>query len=347
MKIDVIIPVYKPGKSLVDLVEAMAQQDVSINKTIVMNTEQSYFDKFAYSTRFLDNQKNLVVRHVSKREYDCGKTRNAGVKLSDADYFIIMSQKAVPIGKEIISKLLLAFEKDPKVAVAYARNVACEDASESVKFATSYTFPELSAVHGEEDFENLGWLAYMNSNTCAMYKRSVFDELGGFTNHIVTNEDIVYAANAIKAGYKVSYVADATVIYDAVYSIDEYTRRSFDFAVTVAKYPEIFDAVSIKDAGKNFDRLVTDHIKKNGTGKDLHEYKRIRAAKKKGFAKGLKFEKIGYDKIGKFSNNPEYWRVDEILRDRTCVDGRAGYGRSKEELEMISQPPVKAHKREE
>lgn len=45
----------------------------------------------------LENEnKNVEVYHHSKKEFDHGMTRNKGVKRSDAELFVFMTQDAVP-----------------------------------------------------------------------------------------------------------------------------------------------------------------------------------------------------------------------------------------------------------
>ena len=46
-KVDVIIPVYKPEKSFFELIDRLEHQTLEVNKIILMNTEQKYFDRFA------------------------------------------------------------------------------------------------------------------------------------------------------------------------------------------------------------------------------------------------------------------------------------------------------------
>ena len=70
MKIDIIIPLYKPGKELFSLLDRLNQQTVSVQKIILMNTEQKYFEQLVYGTKSLDKYKNVKVYHLSKREFD-------------------------------------------------------------------------------------------------------------------------------------------------------------------------------------------------------------------------------------------------------------------------------------
>ena len=66
----------------------------------------------------LKDYKNLDVRHISKREFDHGRTRNESVKRSDSEYFLMMTQDAMPVDDKLVENLLAALKKDkPTIAV--------------------------------------------------------------------------------------------------------------------------------------------------------------------------------------------------------------------------------------
>ena len=44
MKIDVIIPIYKPDEGLFTLLDRLLEQSVPIHRIILMNTGREYFD---------------------------------------------------------------------------------------------------------------------------------------------------------------------------------------------------------------------------------------------------------------------------------------------------------------
>lgn len=345
MKIDLIIPVYKPEKSFLDMVDEMAAQSLPLNRIIIINTEQKYFDRLIYTSRFLDKHKNLDIHHISKREFDYGKTRNNAVKLSDADYFIMMTQDAMPVGKEIISKLLKPFENDPLMAVTYARQVSVESAHEFEKFIRKTYFPENSEIHSDKDSAISKKQLYMNSNVCAMYRRDLFVQLGGFLNHVIMGEDVLFASKVINEGYKVGYVADAVIVHTREADEKLYLHKAFDFGVSVAKHPEVYDAFEEKEEMKQLEKRIMAHLRRNGTSSETLLFSRLSRAKRKGFAKGLKYKRLSRNDIMKYSANSEYWRMDEILRDRKSVDVHSGYGRSAAEVEMVSTPPVTVTKK--
>jgi len=342
MTVDLIIPVYKPDNSFFTLLDQMLGQNVPLNKIIIMNVEQKFFDRLMYSSKLSGEQKHLEIHHISKREFDHGKTRNQAAKLSDADYIMFMDQYSMPINYDLISNLLKPFEKDENIAVSYARQVPREASPEYVKFIMRYFFSPDSKVKSIKDLENMGWSTYMCSNSCAIYRRSVFEKLGGFLNHAVMGEDVLFASKAINEGYKISYTADAVVVNDYSGYEKECEKKFFDVAVSMAKHPETYDVQGVKTEFRKLEKLTINYLKHSGNRGELLEFRHLGKLAKKGLKKGLSYKKYTYSERARMSANPDYWRIDELLRDRSGVDARSGYGRSDEEIKMLSKPPVKA-----
>ena len=122
-KVDVIIPVYKPEKSFFELIDRLEHQTLEVNKIILMNTEQKYFDRFADGSSFFSKYTNICITHLPKKEFDHGKTRRQGVEKSDAPFFVLMTQDAMPKDKYLIERLTAPLESED-VAAAYARQMA-------------------------------------------------------------------------------------------------------------------------------------------------------------------------------------------------------------------------------
>ena len=51
MEIDVIIPLYKPGKELFTLLDKLGSQSVPVHQVILLNTEEKYFEQLIYGIR--------------------------------------------------------------------------------------------------------------------------------------------------------------------------------------------------------------------------------------------------------------------------------------------------------
>lgn len=305
-KVDVVIPVYKPDHKFLTLIERLERQSVPVNRIIVMNTEQKYFDRLFYGTSFRKDYHNIIVKHISKREFDHGRTRNRGVQLSDADYFVMMTQDALPADERLVEELIVPL-RDERVAVAYARQLAEEDSTEAEKYARSFNYPEQSAVKTKADLERLGIKTFFCSNVCAAYSRRIFDALGGFVRHTIFNEDMIYAAKAVEAGYGIAYAAGAKVYHSHNYSCMEQFHRNFDLGVSQAEHPEVFAAYPSESEGTRLVRQTVRHLWENGR-KGQIPYVIVQSGFKYiGYLLGKNYRRLPGRWVAAMSSNKEYW----------------------------------------
>lgn len=330
-KVDIIIPTYKPDQTFVHLIDLLQKQTVKINQIIVINTEQKFFDRLIYGTAFEKNNRNLLIKHISKHEFDHGRTRNMGVKYSDADYFIMMTQDAVPADNELVEKLLQGLKAEG-VAVAYARQLPAKNCGVVENYTRSFNYPDTSMEKSREDLATLGIKTYFCSNVCAAYKRSVFDKLGGFIKHTIFNEDMIFAAKAIENNYKIRYVAEAKVYHSHNYSNREQFHRNFDLGVSQADHPEIFAGVPSEGEGK---KLVMDTLRYLYSTKKKRYIPHLimqSGCKYLGYLLGKHYRKIPYGLVVRLSDNKEYWNQDNRIKASSHIDPTKGYGRSEQEM---------------
>ena len=187
-KVDVVIPVYKPDSQLLDLLKAILEQTYPVNKIILINTEEEFFDQEKYLIA-----SNVEVHHISKEEFDHGGTRDMGMKMSNAEYVLMMTMDAVPDDNLLVENLLKGFDNsEVRVAVTYARQLPKSDCRMTEKFSRLFNYPDQSMVKTEKDLGTLGIKTFFCSDVCAMYRKSIYYRLGGFPTKIIFNEDMVY-----------------------------------------------------------------------------------------------------------------------------------------------------------
>ncbi len=305
-RIDIIIPVYKPDTMFLTLIERLERQNIAVGQIIVMNTEQKYFDRLLYGTSFQKEHRNLIVKHLSKREFDHGKTRNIAVQHSDADYFIMMTQDAVPADEHLVEELIRQVRQD-KVAVAYARQLAAETSSEIEKYARNFNYPDQEAVKTREDLGRLGIKTFFCSNVCAAYDRKIFDELGGFVKHTIFNEDMIYAAKAVEAGYGIAYAAKAKVFHSHDYTNMEQFHRNFDLGVSQAEHPEVFEAYSSESEGIRFVLQLVRHLREKGHCRQIPHAVIQSGFKYIGYLFGKHYRSLPRKMVLRMSGSREYW----------------------------------------
>ena len=249
LKVDVVIPAYKPGKKFSRLLKMLERQTWPVGKVIVMNTEKSFWNDHGF-----EGIGNLEVHHLTKEEFDHGDTRNRGMKLSRADIVVFMTDDAVPADEHLIEELVKAFaQRGPEgeaVIMAYARQLPDKDCALAERYTRSFNYPEESCVKTKADLKRMGIKTFFASNVCCAYDREKFWFQGGFIRRTIFNEDMIFAGRAVlQDDYAVAYAAEARVIHSHNYNCRQQFKRNFDLAVSQADHPEIFNGIRSESEG--------------------------------------------------------------------------------------------------
>lgn len=307
-KIDVIIPLYKPDKRLFTLLTRLCGQSVGINRIILINTEEKYFEQLVYGTPFQEKYgKYVEVYHISKREFDHGGTRHLAVTKSDADIFVMMTQDALPAGETLLEKLLEPLKAE-KTAVSYARQLPAEDCNIIERYTRQFNYPDTSGLKKLADVPKFGIKTYFCSNVCAAYKRNVYDELKGFTRHTIFNEDMIFAAKAIQSGYAVAYAAEACVVHSHNYTNSQQFKRNFDLGVSQADHPEIFKGVPSEKEGKKMVARTISRLWKSRKGKWIPYFCIQCGCRYAGYFLGKHYAVLPDFLIRSCTSNKQYWQ---------------------------------------
>jgi len=304
-KIDIIIPVYKPGKELFFLLDMLKKQTVPVENIILMNTEEMYFEELIQSTNFEEKYDKVKVFHLSKKEFDHGKTRRMGVEKSAADIFVMMTQDALPADENLLFHLMEHLEGD--VAVSYARQLPVEDCSPEECYSRKFNYPETSYRKGKEDLPKMGIKTFFCSNVCAAYRREIYEEFGGFVEKTIFNEDMIYAANVVEAGYKIAYEAQAKVVHSHNYTPMQQLRRNFDLGVSQAQHPECFANLSSESEGMKLVKDTTRYLWKEKKILRIPYFYILCVYKYAGYLLGKKYKKLPRKMILFLTSNKEYW----------------------------------------
>ena len=308
---DVIVPVYRPDNKLDALLASLTRQLAAPRRIILMITADKDDDNGArtLAKQLAERDKRIETHLVGKKDYDHAATRNRGVSCMEegAQFFLLMTQDAVPDGDHLTERLLAAFADDGKICAAYARQLADRDTAIPEKLARRFNYPAESYVKSIADLDRLGIKAYFCSNVCAMYRKSVFDALNGFEAPAIFNEDMVFAAKALKAGYKIAYEADARVYHAHAYTLLQQYRRSFDNGVSQASHEEVFNGVPAETEGKRYVReTIRTLARVKQTGRIPYFLLQC-ACRYAGFRKGKRFRSLSGGSCRSNSMNKGFW----------------------------------------
>ena len=301
--VDVIIPTYKPGKELELLIKRLRKQTLLPGRIILINTQEEFFPTLSPQAAEVTE-----VYHISKKEFDHGATRHLGMTLSEADYVLFLTMDAVPVNKRLIEKLLAGFEeKGTDVAVVYGRQVPKKDCRPMECYTRKFNYPAKSSLKTAGDLKNLGVKTYFCSDVCAMYDRNLYFELGGFPQKAIFNEDMIYAAGAIKAGYGIFYQAEAVVCHSHNYSLSRQLSRNFDLGVSQKMHPEVFEGVSSEGEGIRLVFNTAKYLVDKGHPFEVVYLLASSLAKYTGYLLGKNYTALSRKTILKLTSNREFW----------------------------------------
>lgn len=308
LKVDVIIPTYKPDTKVVMLVQKLLKQTYEIHEIHLIDTETGIFPAELY-----DFDK-VRITHIEKTEFDHGGTRHFGAEVSEADFLVYMTQDAVPVNERLIEELLKPFEMEG-VAVAYGRQLPAPDCRFIERYTRAFNYPETDRVKSLADIDQMGIKTYFCSDVCAVYKKSVYEELGGFERNVIFNEDMIMAARVIQAGYKVAYTAEAKVIHSHNYNPIQQFHRNFDLAVSQSDHPEIFANIKSEKEGMRLVKDTAEYLVRKGKPWLLISLVITSGFKYLGYKCGMNYRKLPGSVILKCTMNQGYWLRRQALKE--------------------------------
>lgn len=308
--VDIIIPTYKPDRTFRLLLQRLQEQTFVIHKLIIANTDQRLWEEYAKENeieKFItEGSVPIEVFHVKKEEFDHGGTRRLAVERSQADYFICMTQDAMPADRYLVENLIKLFT-DKSVAAVYGCQLSAENCSQVEKFTRKFNYPDEDMIKSKKDMGRLGIKTFFCSNVCAAYQREIYEELGGFEQHTIFNEDMIFGGHAILAGFQIAYSSKAKVIHSHNYTGMQQLRRNFDLAVSQKQHPEVFGRVKSESEGLRLVKMTMQHlltIKKPWLIVDLVLKSGFKLL---GYKAGLKYKRMSKKTILKLTMNQGYW----------------------------------------
>ena len=308
MEVTVLIPTWKPDERLDELLRRLSRQTLLPSRVLLLNTVDE--DQDGGLTDLVDEYRDcfpvLSVFHIEKRQFDHGGTRHLGMTFADTELVLCMTQDAVPKDRHLVSALARYFE-DPLVGAAYARQLAVRGSSPLERYTRSFNYPDTSRVKSKEDLESLGIKTFFCSDVCAMWRRDIYLEMGGFERRTIFNEDMILAGKMIQAGYHIAYAADAMVWHSHSYSCVKQLKRNFDLGVSQADHPEIFSMASSTGEGIRLVKQTASWLIRSAHAALLPKLILDSGCKYLGYFLGKRYRKLPRKLILKLTDNRMYW----------------------------------------
>lgn len=213
MNIKIIIPILNPPKDFfIKNIQMLKNQSIKTD-IILINSGNKIPESVDYQ-----------IINIDKKDFNHANTRNIALSF-DADYYLFMTQDALPFDEYLVENLYKGFEQDSQIVVSYAKQMPYSDADIIEVFARNTNYPDISKLKSKDDLSTLGIKTFFNSDSCSMYDAKYFRSIGGFKKDLNTNEDMEYAARAILNNKKIYYNATAKVYHSHNFNISEVWKR--------------------------------------------------------------------------------------------------------------------------
>lgn len=304
MKIDVIIPVYRPTEKLHKVLYRLCRQTHLPEQIILLHTR----DGIKLDVSVCKDRVSVTEIPILEKEFDHGRTREQGIWMSDADIVVMMTQDAVPADPFLLEKLSEVLNEHPDAVAAYARQIPDQNCGLLEKYTRVFNYPPKSQIKSQKDLPKLGIKTYFCSNVCAAYKKSIYEKIGGFVKKAIFNEDMIYAGTMAKRGYGIAYAADACVIHSHNYSCRQQFHRNFDLGVSQADHPEIFEGVPSEGEGLRLVKKSLAYLIKTGHIWLVPKLAGQSGFKYMGYFLGKRYKKLPKKVILFCTMNREYWK---------------------------------------
>lgn len=320
--VTVLVPTYRPDRKAGELLRRLTRQSLLPDRVLLINTipqggtvpggdkEAGGRDSVRYLADLADQYggsfRDFLVFHIDQADFGHGKTRDFGFRNTDTDLVLCMTQDALPRDRKLVENLTKAFE-DPQVGAAYARQLAGKKSGPLEREARQFNYPPKSLVKSADDLDRLGVKTFFCSDVCAMWRRALYLQLGGFERDVIFNEDMILAGKMIQAGYRIAYCAKAQVYHSHNYRLGKQIRRNFDLGVSQQDHPEIFRMASSKKEGIRFVKRGAADLIRQGQGALVPEFFLQSGCKLVGYQLGRHYKALPAGLIRRLSDSPAYW----------------------------------------
>lgn len=283
---------------------SLVRQSRKPNRIFLLNTVTPKCNVEEFNSKYKIDE-CVEIRHIEGKDFDHAGTRNSGARLSEADYVAFMTQDAMPADNTLLENL--SNKQNENVIISYGRQLA-DEKNKLEYYSRNFNYPPVGCVKSEKDKERMGIKVIFNSNACSMYNRTTFWELGGFNDHNIFNEDMLFAYKAIKAGYSVAYAADACVRHTHNYSCKNVFNRFFDQGVSQKMNENVFKEFSSVGEGGKQAKFIISTLAKEGDYSTIFTFVAQSISKLCGFFLGKHYHLLPKGLCKQLSMNKNFWK---------------------------------------
>ena len=186
--ISVIIPTYLEEKNVENCLKSVKSQNFDTNKIEIVVVDSDSFDKTkVVSKKYADKIINLEERGV-------GKARNIGAKVAKSEILLFLDADTI-LDSNFISEMWRSFS-DPNVVCVSGAVMGLEKLG---IIADLYNFLHYGLLNMIAMISTRFGFSLFPSVCCAC-RKSMYDQVGGYEEHLAVGEDILLSLKMRKVG---------------------------------------------------------------------------------------------------------------------------------------------------
>lgn len=261
--VSLVIPTLNAETEIGALVEAILGQSLVPEEIVIVDSSSD--DR---TVGIVSGYPRVRVEEIDRRDFDHGLTRDMALRGSSGDIVCFMTQDAMPANERFVENLVGPILCDPSIAISSGRQLPKADARRFEQLVRAFNYTSQSSVRSKADIQTLGIKAFFATDVCAAYRRSAYLELGGF-GATDMSEDMLMAAKALNAGWRVAYTADAKVYHSHDLTPRQQYERNRAIGRFLERNAELLSCASEVGEGGRLAKDVATTLLKEGNIPEL------------------------------------------------------------------------------
>lgn len=271
----IIIPTYNGEKTVGELLNKLSIITSNYSTEVIIIDSESTDMTLDIAKNFKKKISDLKIISIKKKDFNHGKTRNLGVKMSKGKYVCFFSQDAIPISKNIFYFYLKDFTINNKIVAIFGKNISNDETPLIQKLENDCRWERLDRYVDKngiliqslkkpfvEYSEKNKFLWYFFSNTCSCFKRNYL--IAHPFQEVDWGEDQLKGKEIIESGFIKVYDTRCKVKHSHVYNLWQYYKRERYTLRLRYKILKLKEGINITCKIKKIFLLKTSLIKKIG-----------------------------------------------------------------------------------
>jgi len=301
--ISVVIPVKNGGDGLIRCLDGIRAQEVAEEVEIVVVDSGSTDGSVAAA-----RARSALVHEIPAHQFSHGASRNLGAARARGELLAFVSQDAVPVDRQWLSRLTAPLSRDPALAGVYGRQLPNDDATPPEQYFLNFLYGARSRRQSAS-LDQLSMDTTLFSNVNSAVPRRIWERFA-FVQDIIMSEDQEWSRRVLLEGFSIAYEPSAAVRHSHRYTVTGAFRRFFDSGASSDRAylaGRQHSSRVLRQAAIRYARGEIDWLWRTGQRRWIPYTVLYESAKMGGLLAGANHRRIPLELKRKLSAMPTYW----------------------------------------